>query len=84
MKIEKAHLATHFLGQDIKLLHRELALWPLRLWTEQTIKIAYIGYFKIASRNHHPQKDSPPGQHTRTEAPPWVSTGQQAIVFLYV
>ena len=52
MKIEKFHLTDKFIGQQLKFIQRKTMLRPLRFRTEQAIKVAMIGYFKVASGYH--------------------------------
>ena len=51
-KIEETDLALKPRGQHIKLVQRQRVLRPVGLRTKYTIKVAYIGYFKIASGYH--------------------------------
>ena len=52
MKIEKFYLTDKFIGQQLKFIQRKTMLRPLRFRTEQAIKVAMIGYFKVASGYH--------------------------------
>ena len=52
MKIEKFHLSDKFIGQQFEFIQRKTMLRPLRFRTEQAIKVAMIGYFKVASGYH--------------------------------
>ena len=52
MKIEKFHLTDKFIGQQLEFIQRKTMLRPLRFRTEQAIKVATVGYFKIASGYH--------------------------------
>ena len=52
MKIEKFNLTDKFIGQQLEFIQRKTMLRPLRFRTEQAIKVAMIGYFKVASGYH--------------------------------
>ena len=52
VKIKELYPVRQFISKQIKLLHRHGAPLPLRLGAEKAIKIAHVGYFKVATRNH--------------------------------
>ena len=52
MEIEKFNLTDKFIGQQLEFIQRKTMLRPLRFRTEQAIKVAMIGYFKVASGYH--------------------------------
>ena len=52
MKIEELYTAAQAVGKEIELHRSESALCTLCLGTEEAIEIAYVGYFKVAARNH--------------------------------
>ena len=51
-KIEKFDFATQFLRKQVKLHGSQTAFFPCCLWTEKTVKVTYIRYFKITTCNH--------------------------------
>ena len=52
MKIEKFNFSLQTICKYIKFFERHKTLFSSGFWTEETIKIANVGYFKIATGYH--------------------------------
>lgn len=52
VEIEKAHLAAHFVGEQVKLLCGQLSLLALVLRTEVAVEVAGVGYFYVTAVYH--------------------------------
>ena len=52
MEIEKLNLALQTVSQNIELFGRKTPFRSVRFWTENTVKITNIRYFKIATCYH--------------------------------
>lgn len=52
MKIKEVNFAFELVGKGVEFLYGEVCLFPVCFWAKQTIEIADVGYFEIATGNH--------------------------------